>query len=448
MKNKHLEALYKSIQMRMRPEDVADRILKVLKGKLLRNQRATLAVAAKGSLRRTLSNYSSMMANFQRPKSLENPINKAQELFVDAPKAEALLYHDPKAALSYVQVLGAEIKKELGKNNFLADRKNRVARKYAGLDLSKRQYNKRFRFLVRFESKLRKMERELKKVEFQMIGKSGLASKISLEAFSTDLDTACFIAYYVARCNLRSEFTISGQQKPFDQIAKMLFDRCQANATTNWFAIAQVFPHKEVLDHLTEVEKGELMGRWYGVLFDVATLLKDVWETSNINRQTMIVRRGNDSTTWNNTANAWNTARDHWIALLYAMGMQDALEAVCFGKVMRLMAADVAAWHRMSGGGLDPSTFVWNEVPLPWEVLQDEVSCNRTTIERACKKHGLDAYKSGWLAPRPQKVQKFKPTPELVHGVTVGNPFLAKILKKQGFFSGKALKGSFSPDLN
>jgi hypothetical protein len=37
-------------------------------------------------------------------------------------------------------------------------------------------------------------------------------------------------------------------------------------------------------------------------------------------------------------------------------------------------------------------------------------------------------------------VQPFRPTPELVHGVSVGHPELARVLKKLGFFSGKGLK--------
>jgi hypothetical protein len=112
----------------------------------------------------------------------------------------------------------------------------------------------------------------------------------------------CFIAYYVARCNLRSEFTTLGQQRPY-------------------------------------------------------------WERGGINRETMVVRRGNDSSAWNNTAGAWNKARGSWIALLQAMGMTEELDSMCFGKVLRLMAADVAAWHRLSGGELEPDTKVWSEVP-------------------------------------------------------------------------------------
>jgi hypothetical protein len=174
------------------------------------------------------------------------------------------------------------------------------------------------------------------------------------------------------------------------------------------------------------------------VLHDIAELLREVWVGSDINRETMIVRRGNDSSTWNNTAGAWNKARASWIALLHALGMREELDSMCFGKVLRLMAADVAAWHRASGGDLDPDTKVWNEVPLPWEVLSGAAVCTREMVEGVCQKHNVDPAKNGWTAPPPErKVAEYKPTPELVHGVTAFNPQLAAVLRKAGWFSGK-----------
>jgi hypothetical protein len=189
---------------------------------------------------------------------------------------------------------------------------------------------------------------------------------------------------------------------------------------------------------LTDTQKGQLLGTWLTVLGEIAELLREVWEQSRINRETMIVRRGNDSSTWNNTANAWNKARASWIALLHALGMREELDSICFGKVLRLMAADVAAWHRSAGGDLDPDTKVWNEVPLPWEVLSGEIACTREMVEEVCRKYKVDPVKNGWTAPPPEKkVAAFRPTPELVHGVTVSNPQLAAALRKAGWFSGK-----------
>ena len=58
----------------------------------------------------------------------------------------------------------------------------------------------------------------------------------------------------------------------------------------------------------------------------------------------------------------------------------------------------------------------------------------------ACREVGLDPEKSGWIAPRERaRVAPFQPTPELVHGVTVGSPGLARLLRRAGIFSGKPL---------
>lgn len=288
------------------------------------------------------------------------------------------------------------------------------------------------------ELKLHTLVRELKKLELTKIGKSALASRLTWETFSADPDAACFIAYFAARCNLRSEFTVDGQQRPYDEIADMLFLRCKEKPNANWWAIAHVLPSQEVLSHLTDEQKGTLLGEWFAILQDIAALLEETWIKSDINRETMIVRRGNDSSTWNNTASAWNKARDNWIALVQAMGMADMLDTLCFGKVLRLMAADVVAWHALVGGKLDPNTSVWSELPLPWEVLSGKSRCPRILVEEVCRKHEVDPVKSGWTAAKAYStVVAFRPTPELVHGVTVSNPFLATLLRQAGYFSGK-----------
>jgi hypothetical protein len=111
------------------------------------------------------------------------------------------------------------------------------------------------------------------------------------------------------------------------------------------------------------------------------------------------------------------------------------------------MAADVAAWHRLSGGSLDPDTEVWNQLPLPWEVFLSKAACNKKMIVELCRKADIDPEKSGWVAPRMHGVSAFEPTPELVHGVAVTNPFLATVLKQHKYFSGKNAK-PFSPENN
>jgi hypothetical protein len=439
--DERMQWLYLSLNQRKRPEDIADNILELLKDRLNKAEQHCLQKAAKGSLRKQIFNYTSMLQDFAAPVGLQRQVSKAMELFTTAYPLDAQACDRPHAVEQFIRHISQEIHKSFGSNDFKTDRLNRQARAECGMEISKRRYNKLFRHLTRMESKLNKLIGELKKLMFTKVGKSGLAHTLLQEQFSKDCDTACFIVYYVARSNLRSEFTIYGQQRPYDEIADMLFKRCRNNANTNWWAIAHVYLTQEVLAHLSDAQKGELLGRWYGILEEIAKLLKTVWTHSNINRTTMVVRRGNDSSTWNNTASAWNTARNNWISLLYAMGAEEVLQSICFGKVLRLMAADVVAWHYSTGGQLDPDTAVWNELPLPWEVLSGHQSCNLAMVESICRKHNVDPEKKGWTVPRPSgQPVAFTPTPELVHGVSVSNPALAKVLRSSGFFSGKTVK--------
>jgi hypothetical protein len=355
-----LEQLFHSLSQRKRPEDVAELIRTLLGEKLSAPEKKALDKAAKGALRRNLWGYTSMSQVFAKPVGALKQITKTAELFQVAPLPDQLAGEVTEIA-GFIADTSGLIGKTYAQSNFLKDRLNKQQRKEFGLDLSKRQYNKRFRMLKRLEKKLYTFKREGRKAEFAQIAKHGLAHQITWEEFSRDENTACFIAYYTARCNLRSEFTISGQQRPYDEIAHMLFRRCAGtlktglwdglltqkteSPTAHWWAIAQVYPHTQVLAHLTDEQKGLLLGRWTSILQELSLMLEEIWRTSQINRETMVVRRGNDSSTWNSMAGAWNKARDSWINLLYGMGLEAILEQVCFGKVLRLMAADVAAWH-------------------------------------------------------------------------------------------------------
>jgi len=442
--HERLHELFGSLDRRRRPEDIAELILGELDD-LGPDDLRTLQRVAGGAQRRGWwgYGYSSMTEDFRRPVGMDRQLDVAESLFHVGERPSGL---DPNGIRHYLERAEATIAKRVGRNDFLKDRLDRTARQDVGLDLSKRQYNKRFRLASRMERKRDRLIRELEKREFTLVSKSRLASRLTWEEFARDRNTACFLAYYTSRCNLRSEFTIDGQQRPYDEVCDLLFRRCRTSPLTNWWAIAHVFPDREVLDHLDDVRKGELLGRWYSILDRIAALLRETWDRSDINRQSMIVRRGNDSSTWNVTAGAWNKARESWIALVHALGMEKVLDRICPGKVLRLMAADVAAWHRLSGGGLDPDTQVWNDLPLPWEVISGEVDCPRSRVEEVCKEHGVDPHKNGWAAPRPGRtVHAFCPTPELVHGVTVGHPGLALILRRMGYFSGKALKAQSEP---
>ena len=457
-----IEQLYQTLSERRRPEDVAEMVIELTKESLTTKERLLLEKAAKGSLARNVFGYTSMLQTFAEAKGAGKQIAKAIEIFKLDTKNKSD-YNNQKDIEDFINFVSPIIRKTAGKNDFKVDRLNKSQRKESGLDLSKRNYNKKWRLLTRIENKLLKFIRESKKIEFQKIAKHGLAHSLDFINFSSDINTACFIAYYNSRCNLRSVFTNQSQDRPFDEISEMLLNRCKGEETkffdffrkaktekpnnTNWWAISHIYTSQEVLSNLTDEQKGMLLGKWTTILQDIAELLDEVWSISNINRETMVVKRGNDSTTWNNTAGAWNKARDNWMNLIYSLGLDYILEEICFGKVLRLMAADVVAWHYSTGGKLDPNTDVWNKIPLPWEVFQNKAECNKELVIKYCKQAGLDPEKSGWIAPRVHGVAEFKPTPELVHGVTVSNPFLATVLKRHRYFSGKN-SNPFFPERN
>ena len=457
-----IEQLYKSLNERRRPEDVAEMVIELTKDSLTNKERLLLEKAANGSLARNVFGYTSMVQEFAEAKGAGKQITKAIEIFKLESKNKAD-YNNQKDIEDFINVVAPIIHKTAGKNDFKADRLNKSQRKENGLDLSKRNYNKKWRLLTRIENKLLKFIRESKKIEFQKISKHGLAHSLDFTSFSSDINTACFIAYYNSRCNLRSVFTNQSQDRPFDEISEMLLNRCKGDDgnffeffrkaktetpnNTNWWAISHIYTSQEVLSNLTDEQKGLLLGKWTTILQEIAELLDEVWATSNINRETMIVKRGNDSTTWNNTAGAWNKARDNWMNLIFSLGLDYILDEICFGKVLRLMAGDVVAWHFSAGGKLDPNTEVWNKLPLPWEVFQNKAECNKALVIEYCKQAGLDPEKSGWIAPRVHGVAEFNPTPELVHGVAVSNPFLATVLKRHKYFSGKNAKPLF-PERN
>lgn len=434
----NIKDLYKTLEERRRPEDVAEMIVELMKDQLSTHENQILEKAAKGSLNRNLYGYTSMLESFGIAVGAEVQINKAIEVFKIETRETDKFGSKTEDIEDFLNKTSPLIFKSVGQNNFKTDRLNKIQRKEIGLDISKRNYNKKWRLLKRIEKKLKTLIQETKKLEFQKISKHGLSHTINFEDFQSDLNTACFIAYYNARCNMRSVFTNQSQERPFDEICEVLFGRCKENPeNTNWWAISHIYTSDITLNYLNDEQKGKLLGKWTSIIQEISGFLEVLWNNNDINRQTMAVKRGNDSTTWNNTAGAWNRARDNWMNIIYAMGMDFILEDICFGKVMRLMAADVVAWHYATGSKIDPNTEVWNKIPLPWEVFQEKAFCNKKLITDICREAGIDPEKSGWIAPREHSVAKFKPTPELVHGVTVSNPFMATILRKNKFFSGK-----------
>jgi hypothetical protein len=384
-----------------------------------------------------------MSDDYARPVGAARQVAAVRFLFgVDGGAVDV---DDPISVLEFAALAGAEINWDPARTDFLADRLNREARASAGIELSKRQYNRRFRMLRRLSAKAARLERARKTRDMTLLAAAGFVGTIDRDRFHADPDAACFIAYFTARRKLRREFTLAGRENPFDQVAEVLFARCTARGNTDWAMIALACPTWDVLRRLRPEQLGELLGRWSAATTSVAVSLASSWRSSEIDKATMVVRRGVDSSTWNSLAGAYNAARAGWIACLHAAGLTALIEDAWPGKVMRVVAADLARWHQMSGGGLHPDTAVWSRLPLPWEVLDGTVACSRADVEAACREHRVEPERSGWTAPRTHSgIARFQPTPELVHGIAVSDPLWAMALRRARVFSGKPVNAEVS----
>lgn len=435
-----LDDLYASLQLRLRPEDVAELILPVLGDSLSAEESAALDAVTHHSLKRGLHQLTSMAQTFHEAVPPVRQVRKAEELFLSAYSLSPLECTDADKLRLLISHLGEEIRKSAGASNFLQDRLNRKERAGRGLDFSRRRYNKLFRFLARLENKVARYQLEQRKCQAMRIAKSSLASHICAEDFRASAEAACFIAYYTARANRRSAFTNQGQDRPFDRLCHLLLERYKRNPhPRGWRAIAHVYTDRTTLAELDQDSQTGLLCTWLEVLAELADLLEQTWQRSHFDRARMVVARGDDSSTWNALAGAWNAARQGWLGMLHALGAEESLEQLCLGKVMRLMAGDVVAWHFATGGQTDPDTQVWAELPAPWDVLAGRATCSRQDVIQACARHGIDAKHKGWISPPgPRRPVPFRPTPELVHGVAVSSPKLAIILRQAGWFSAKA----------
>ncbi|NAS21584.1 hypothetical protein GT755_07790 [Herbidospora sp. NEAU-GS84] len=432
-----LVELHSTLDRRYRPEDVAELVLRVLDPSLEPRERAVIERAARHSHGRR-GYASSMGDDFARPVGGSRQLAATARLF-EEPSFAAAAADSPSALAAVASAAGERIGWAHDRHDFKADRLSRAERAAAGMDVSKRQYNRRFRALGRLAAKADKLADEQDLRRLLLIGRSGFASTITLERFRADPAAACFVAYFAARRNLRREFSLDGRDNPFDEIAQLLLARCEANQGTDWPMVASVYGRPSILARLTDAQRGEMLGQWTSVMHECGQRLERIWTSTPFDRKSMIVKRGDDSSTWNTVAQAYNGARAGWLACLTSMGALDLLDAACPGKVMRLMAADLAWWHQASGGGLDPNTRVWASLPSPWDVLTGRAVSTRADVEQACAAANLNPHESGWTAaPATHQVATFEPTPELVHGVTVADPVWASLLRRAGVFSGRA----------
>lgn len=258
-----------------------------------------------------------MSAGFSRPVGAARQVAATRRVFdVDGGAVDA---DDPVSVLEFASFVGAEINWDPEHTDFLADRLNREARTAAGIELSRRQYNRRFRMLRRLSAKADRLERVRELRRLTLVASAGFVSAISRDRFRADPDAACFVAYCTARRKLRREYSLAGRENPFDEVTETLFARCRAG--TDWAMIALACPTRDVLRHLQPDQLGELVGRWSAMTRSVADLLARRWRSAEIDKATMVVRTG-----VNALAGAYNAARTGWIACLHAAGVADLLD--------------------------------------------------------------------------------------------------------------------------
>lgn len=429
-----LRELYATLQGRHRPEEVSALVLRLLNRDLDRDTRRVLARAAQGG------GWGSLMAvDFAAPSLPTDAMQRLAALLFgeDVVARDNATPEDLRALLDDARTRLGMV---AGRTSFKYDRDNRQSRATFGMDYSRRRYNKLFRMVARLEQESLDFQRQHRLFQLGRFGKTSFAAQIPFESFAADHRTAAAVAYLTANMGRRSIFTNGTQARAFDSVAERLLAQCAGAPPAGWLAVAHIFPRADVLDQVSAADRLHLLGLTLAVLREAAELLRIAWARTDIDLTTMIVRRGNDSSTWNALAGAWNKARDIWIALMQSLGHAATFEHFLPGKVLRLMAADVAAWHQLSGGEIHPDTRVWVELPYPWDVMDGQAICTRAQIEAACRAAHVDPETSGWTAPRAHTTAAaWQPTPELVHGVTVNQPELAYWLRKVGVFSGQGV---------
>jgi hypothetical protein len=459
-----LDSLYAGLSGREQPESVAVAVVPLIRDRLTPAERASFNRGLRVRLARSYGRFgsghtyadadlfadpadgfegydvSSMPTTFESAASL-NRQARVLSLISGFTRAGGALFPDfdrsPAALDQLLAYARAQIGLQARQADFKRDRLNRAARAAHGYEISRRRYDKLFRAIVHLEALRAERAQTADLVRLARFAKTAFAAELVRERFGRDGASAAFVAYLCANLGRRSLFTNGRQAGAFDERANALFAALGRSSNTDWFAIAHVFPRADVLDRLSVEERAHLLERSLAVLSETAARLEAAALSGDIDTATMIVTRGNDSSTWNALAGAWNRARDFWIALIYSLGQERLFEAFLPGKVLRLMAADVAAWHRQTAGNLHDDTPIWAALPRPWAVMAGRARCGRAEIEAACAAVGVESRRTGWSAARPRMyVEPTRPTPETVHGVIVGHPALAAFLRRIDAFGG------------
>lgn len=441
--------LHRLLTSREQPETVAAVILRVAHDELDAQQRRLLGQAARFAERHPL--FRSMMATeWEQPVGAAETVQYVAGAFVGIADELAELPHRPDpdqvdAVRAWHQSLATRVgwTSEPSPQNF-----TRRALWAAGLEVSMRRYRRAWHSLDRLESKLGHLERMQLRRQLAMSARGNLAGTITLEEVAGDPAAASFCAYLIAKKNLRRTFSVAGRDSPFDHIADMLYQRL--DGSSDWWMVARAHITEDTVRHLDERQRGHLIAVCWDDMERAVRLCQDVNLASPVDRDTMVVRRGQDSDTWNLAAGAYNTARARWLQVLAASGQLGLLEAVCPPKLPRLMAADLIYWHQIVGNATaHPDVLVAASLPPVWEVLQGQAECTAPMVLQACAAHGLDPEASYWTGPvRPGELGRFEPTPELVHGIVVSSPLLGSILRHARVFSGQPIRWDQLPDID
>lgn len=317
------------------------------------------------------------------------------------------------------------------------DRMDAATRRASLPGVSVRAYRRAVRAVLHLQQRTEVLAAERDREASVAFGKARLAYLVAEEDFVACPATAAFTAYYVARLNLRTLFTAGRQARPMDTLAEQLLAAALSAPTCQPWVLASVLTRWSVLDRLDDAQGGRLMGLYYEQLAAAARALQRTYDVRR-DPTHMIMRVGDDSSTWNSATRAFNQARTGWLNLMRGLGYDDVIEASCPGKVPALVAADVAAWHLREGRDQHDDVLVWADLPLPWEVVLGDDTCSADLVRQACRRHGLDPQATGWTQPYRQDLTELPaPAQDLVHGVTVTSPSLAGLLRQIGVFSGQ-----------
>lgn len=303
--------------------------------------------------------------------------------------------------------------------------------------VSSRSYLKAVRAVAHLEQRAGVLRTARSMEECVRIGKSRLATTIALEDFLASPETAAFVAYYTARLNMRTLFTYGEQARPMDELAEALLQNAQESDGYRPDVVARVLTRQAVLAELSDAEKGDLLAEYWNAMLRVGAVLERTFDEKR-DRLRMVARPGENSSEWNAASRAFNQLRTGWLNLTKSLGLEAIAEEACPGKVPALVAGDVAYIHGEYALGDHADTHVWAELPLPWKVITGEEVCTADMVREACSKFGMVAEDSGWTgAYRQDELAVTLPAPELVHGVQVGCPLLATLIRKSGALSGR-----------